>query len=85
MQSDNCTQRFVVAGYAPFPADMLRIDQCWPATSEQAYKIAACHLLCHCEIMLQRHIKSRTAHPSYQQWLDYGWKVTHEFIVEDTE
>lgn len=32
---------FTVTGSGRFPVDMLRYDQCWPVTSEDANKIAA--------------------------------------------
>lgn len=31
--------KFTVIGSGPFPADMLRYDECWPATADDAHKV----------------------------------------------
>lgn len=70
---------FVVEGTYPFPADMLRYDQCWPATSDDAVQLA--------EAMTHRRVsdpnRKRTVklftnaanRPTTGRWESFGWRV----------
>lgn len=66
---------FTVVGAVPFPVDMLRHDQCWPATSTDAASIAV-------SIDWQsygddtRHVVLIGLNdPTGPRWESFGWKV----------
>ena len=71
-------KRFTVEGRGEFPADMLRTDQCWPASVEAASGVAA-HYGAHGPTDIgQRAITLETAAkyaPNRQRWLSFGWRV----------
>jgi hypothetical protein len=63
---------FTVEGYTPFPLDMLRYDQCWPYSLEDAVLIA--------ETIAGRAGKTRIKltgchDPSLEMWRSWDWRV----------
>ncbi len=52
-----------------FPVDMLRYDQCWPRTTDDAIALVSFPR----EISLVSHSK-----PTPDRWLSFGWKITKE-------
>lgn len=71
------TFAFTVAGTGAFPFDMLRYDECWPATSVAANAVA----------MDVRDVRARDsrravplltnrrAGPTIRRWESFGWRV----------
>ena len=61
-------------GRGPFPTDMLRRDQCWPATSDDATRIARS---CNPDGWGYTEITLATALPdwrvNWQRWKSFGW------------
>lgn len=72
---------FVVAGSGEFPGDMLRHDQCWPISEEDAGKVVRneFHLLTRrADFETERHVTlgSDSAHaPHIARWESFGWRV----------
>ena len=71
---------FQVVGQLTFPVDMLRYDSCFPATSEDAVKIAPhferegteeIHLVSYSE---------KSWVPTQARWISFGWKVTQHRV-----
>lgn len=73
--------RFTVESQYPFPTDMLRYDECWPADSESAHMIALSH-------EIQGELGKRTytlntripTGPTVARWESFMFKVTE---IED--
>lgn len=71
-------KRFTVEGRGEFPADMLRTDQCWPATALAADAIAAHYGAPDPATVRQREVTLETAAkyaPNRQRWTSFGWRV----------
>lgn len=62
-------REFTVKGNGMFPIDMLRYDNCWPATSEDAAKLAGRGPR---EVTLGT--RNRTA-PTVGRWPSFMWRV----------
>lgn len=67
--------KFTVEGSGPFPFDMLRYDQCWPATENDSAKIErttrrGAHSRAE-TIRLASNIDRTTG----ARWVSFGWKV----------
>ena len=56
-----------------FPYDMLRYDQCWPVTSEDAFKVVS--------DVDRRSIKMRSYRaPTIEHWSSFGWACGTEVL-----
>ena len=70
MTTSKTPMTFTVTGTGQFPTDMLRYDQCWPATSEDAV------LMCphRPSPTVARSVRLRT-HGSVTaaRWASFGW------------
>ncbi len=72
------TKRFTVEGTGEFPLDMLRSDQCWPASADDAARIGAHHAMADPGGVRARTVTLETAAkyaPNRQRWLSFGWRV----------
>lgn len=76
--------------YNPFPLDMLRYDNCVPATSEDASNILVSQHCTmsgiqdpskHIRIHLRRFTASTPA-PTFARWHSMGWRVLHHHEME---
>ena len=72
--------RFAVKGRGGFPLDMLRHDQCYPATSEDAHLIG--EVLDYAretpgphEVTLYCNQDRAFGTPNERRWASFGWKV----------
>ena len=66
-------KRFTVSGAGAFPLDMLRVDQCWPASSGDAACIGDAPTLTGFRaVMLETSAKYA---PNRQRWRSSGWRV----------
>jgi hypothetical protein len=61
---------FDVSGCGHFPIDMLRYDECWPATEQDSTQLANYH---HTRIVTLKTIYS--AAPTDGRWASFGWTV----------
>lgn len=70
-------QTFTVEGQFDFPFDMLRYDQCWPASESDSAKL-------HPEpanrprlerVKLKRHVSQKADLPTVRRWESFGWQV----------
>lgn len=68
--------KFTVEGSRNFPLDMLRYDACYPATSEDAIKLAAMEAR---KITL---ISTMIAEPTAGRWNSFGWQVTAKATIK---
>jgi hypothetical protein len=68
------TRTFVVTGKGPFPIDMLRHDQCYPAAPADVdsieFSLRPKDRPVKRKIMLSTH-----AHPNVDRWNSFGWSV----------
>lgn len=82
------TVTFTVTGPGMFPIDMLRYDECHPATEQDAAKIMArftrymsadCTVPDKSPIKLTRNViamaRARTWTPTVARWQSFGWTV----------
>jgi hypothetical protein len=67
------TTDFTVTGRGPFPFDMLRTDECWPADGVTASMLATAGTDRHPRMMKFRTQRSINVHP--KRWDSFGWKV----------
>lgn len=65
-------KRFTVEGAGGFPADMLRVDQCWPATPVDAASLATIDPVPR-SVTLETSAKYA---PDRRRWLTSGWRVS---------
>jgi hypothetical protein len=69
--------RFTVTGTWPFPYDMLRYDQCWPATEGDAHNLAHLDELGaaanRCALMMETDMPRG---PTPERWRSLGWQVS---------
>lgn len=68
--------KFTVEGSKDFPFDMLRYDACYPATSEDAIKLAARDSR---KITL---ISTIIAEPTAGRWNSFGWVVIDKETIK---
>jgi hypothetical protein len=73
-------KRFTVEGTYPFPTDMLRYDQCWPAReAEDSVQLAEAMILRrHMDTNRKRQVTlvtNKTTAPTVGRWQSFGWKV----------
>jgi hypothetical protein len=63
---------FTVRGKWIFPVDMLRYDQCWPKTTEDAVDMnhKDCGFVELRDIQMVSH-----SEPTRDRWLSFGWDV----------
>lgn len=70
---------FTVTGSGPFPMDMLRYDQAWPLTSEDAQKVTASFAdgpgFVKWEVRLSM-VKRAKGGPTVERWKSFCCKVT---------
>lgn len=67
-------EEFVVLGRGPFPLDMLRYDQCWPASAEDVQRMDVDSL----DRRALRTVRLRTINvmgPTTDRWESFLWKV----------
>lgn len=69
------TYRFTVAGYGPFPFDMLRYDCCYPVHESEARGLDQSGPM---HVELERHHADRSWHPTYGRWDSFLFKVVAE-------
>lgn len=86
MAKQNMPTRFTVEGTYPFPADMLRYDACYPATTDDAVQMAESFRLPRRatpppsdnaeprkrKVTLNTWAQNR---PTTGRWESFGWKV----------
>jgi hypothetical protein len=58
---------YYATGESYFPLDMLRYDQCWPASSDDAANISSSE---HRSINLRSHVE-----PTIERWSSFGWSI----------
>lgn len=63
---------FIVAGKGDFPFRCLMMDKCWPASDQDAHKIA---LSCPTVAPLQRIVMNSHQHPTPLVWKEEKWDV----------
>lgn len=74
---------FTVEGAGDFPFDMLRFDECWPASGEDTGKMAAGRWSDAPELMRRRQVRMGAARkgapaPTVKRWESFGWRVVEE-------
>ena len=72
-------KQFTVEGSGEFPIDVLRTDECWPATAIDAAHIAAHYDMTDASVARSRKVTLATAAkyaPNRQRWGTFGWRVT---------
>lgn len=67
-------KRFTVAGAGVFPADMLRVDQCWPAAPADAARLADRAGVGAETRVVTLETAAKYA-PNRQRWSASGWRV----------
>ena len=72
------THVFKVEGRGTFPVDMLRYDQCWPATTDAAMSIVH---LDYSKVREAEMVSHRQPTPA--RWESFGWKVTSSNTFKD--
>lgn len=65
-------KRFTIEGRGPLPFDLLRADQCWPASSRDAAQIPAADPIASRSLTLETAAKYA---PNRRAWALAGWKV----------
>lgn len=67
--------RMTVEGACPFPLDMLRHDQCWPTSSEDAAKIAQTYIGLDEAIRITVTTTARKGIDPFTlpRWRSFGW------------
>ncbi len=68
------TQSFTVEGRSDFPVDMLRYDNCYPDTSEDAVNMLSDEPEPR-QVKLRRLVFNKTQMPTEGRWSSFGWKV----------
>lgn len=72
-QKPSKVYEYYVSGYTHFPMDMLRYDQCWPVSPDDASNIGG-HAY-------NRSIKMRSySEPTVDRWKSFLWSVGTEKI-----
>lgn len=75
MEKKAWEHEFVVRGTGPFPFDMLRFDECWPAGIEDAAAIEALASASVAEVRnIILHTHKLTA-PTHKRWESFCWTV----------
>jgi hypothetical protein len=72
------TKTFAVEGVGEFPFDLLRRDQCWPATPDDARSMALHPASGDPDALRTRYVRLETAamrSPSRGRWRARGWPV----------
>lgn len=64
---------YYVTGRGDFPFDMLRYDACWPATGDDAAKLAPRNLQTHRSILMRSYKE-----PEIGRWSSFGWPAGTE-------
>lgn len=67
------TFRFTVVGAGPFPFDMLRYDDCYPADTDSAMNLQPTSV--RREVVLVSHQPRRWWNPTFDRWRSFGWVV----------
>lgn len=65
-------RRFSVEGEGRFPVDMLREEECWPASFSDSIQL---HATGPRRIQLQGYRTITTNEPNAPLWRAYGWRV----------
>lgn len=65
---------FQVKGVGIFPVDMLRYDECWPATSDDATELA-CNLSGDDPLATWTIELMSAKKPTVNRWKSFGWIV----------
>lgn len=68
---------FTVTGSGAFPLDMLRYDECWPATADDATYIGRSWARGTGRSRITLITHDRTA-PARDRWESFGWQVVIE-------
>lgn len=68
-------QTFYVEGTSPFPLDMLRYDNCFPADQESVEQMTPNGLAGIRLVRLKRYISTKDQMPTSARWASFGWKV----------
>lgn len=69
---------FTVEGNGEFPLDMLRSDQCWPASADDAARIGAHYGMADPDGVRARTVRLDTVakySPNRQRWVSFRWRV----------
>jgi hypothetical protein len=61
--------QYYATGRGDFPLDMLRYDQCWPASTDDAFNLLERDVDLR-SIDLLSHIE-----PTIDRWLSFGWSI----------
>lgn len=69
----------IFTGKGVFPLDMLRYDQCWPATTGDVMKIAYCEDPMLNNEVYEIEMRSHN-HFTYDRWRSFGWIATRKEI-----
>jgi hypothetical protein len=64
---------FVVEGDGRFPFDMLRYDQCWPASEADSLRLADEWTAPRRIVLITDSVTAPTVDP----WRSHGWSVVH--------
>jgi hypothetical protein len=77
---------FTVQGRGPFPADMLRHDQCYPCDTASAVNIV--NDLSERprplrKVSLATVVGRKGWQPTFERWRSFGWMVLTEISLED--
>jgi hypothetical protein len=69
------SQSFFVTGKGTFPFDMLRYDQCFPATQDATVSIDS-EVPGNRSIQMRRYVADKTTMPTTGRWASFGWTVS---------
>jgi hypothetical protein len=75
------SQRFFVTGSGNFPFDMLRYDQCFPATQDATVSINS-KLPGDRSVEIRRYVSDKTTMPTVGRWASFGWTVSNTSTVK---
>jgi hypothetical protein len=75
------SQRFFVMGKGSFPVDMLRYDQCFPASQDAAVSLDS-EIPGNRSIELRRYVSDKTTVPTTGRWASFGWTVSNVSTVK---
>jgi hypothetical protein len=74
--------RFKVQGRGAFPFDMLRYDQCFPVSSDDAFLMSGDHSAEVRTIELGRYTKEKqNGAPTAARWASFVWSVDRDSVV----
>jgi len=75
------SQRFFVTGKGLFPMDMLRYDQCFPASQDSAVTIDS-EIPGTRTVEMRRYVSDKTTMPTTGRWASFGWTVSNTSTVK---